>query len=321
MKSLLKLIIVLPFAFTICFWLNACNGKHEKKNTHYATSINFTFEEDSIPSDEIFDFSKTSFIRLETNENCLVSEITQMNVFNDKIFILDKNLNSVYSFNTSGKFRNKIGSIGNGPGEFIRPRYFFINKNDSTINIFDAPNKKVNSYNFDGHFIKEIRMNCYLRAIGALPNGNLWGFCANKTNESIGSQFKKYTKFIVFNPDGSIDSHIQGNKSIDNCNISPSYLVSDIGGSLSYMEPYLPYIFTLDNDELKIKYKIEFSRYPLPDKLARIVEKIEHPLDSNEKKQLAHLMNEYPVIFTSFFETDTLLLLHSSLSKVNIYGK
>jgi len=63
--------------------------------------------------------SKVEYIKLETNENGLLSSVSKLLVGRGKIVILDDRFSQVLVFDDSGKFVNQIGSIGRGPGEFL----------------------------------------------------------------------------------------------------------------------------------------------------------------------------------------------------------
>ena len=67
------------------------------------------------------------FIKLETNEQCLIENINQIEVFNGHIYILDNY--SLYVFGFDGKYIKKLQRSGNGSGEFMVPNNFWIDKN------------------------------------------------------------------------------------------------------------------------------------------------------------------------------------------------
>jgi hypothetical protein len=59
-------------------------------------------------------------IKLETSENVLLgSLIRNIQIFDNKLYILDFTASSLFVFNDTGKFVNKIYSVGQGPGEYL----------------------------------------------------------------------------------------------------------------------------------------------------------------------------------------------------------
>jgi hypothetical protein len=67
-----------------------------------------------VPPSDIFE---TEFIKLETNEKCLIDKtIRQIESASDKLFVLSGGVeNSLFVYDFSGKFITQIGARGNGP--------------------------------------------------------------------------------------------------------------------------------------------------------------------------------------------------------------
>lgn len=97
------------------------------------------------------------FTLLETSEECLVGEVYKLSCRNKKYYILDRHLQkALFVFDEEGKFRNRIGRRGRGPGEFIEPTDFIVS--DSTVTVFDMFGHKLLYYNPDGTFIRSVRL-------------------------------------------------------------------------------------------------------------------------------------------------------------------
>ena len=100
-------------------------------------------------------------ILLETNETCLIGGINKMHIHDDLIIILDRRYaRSLYVFDKNGRFIRKIGSVGNGPGEYVEVTDFTIDKENNTIYLFDTMMGRINKYDFaTGRFINVINLN------------------------------------------------------------------------------------------------------------------------------------------------------------------
>lgn len=72
--------------------------------------------------------SDCSYVALESSESSLLGNIGQIEIYNDRIYILDDKTNAFYVFAMDGKFIMKLEGMGNGPGEFISPHSFWIDK-------------------------------------------------------------------------------------------------------------------------------------------------------------------------------------------------
>lgn len=296
--------------------LMAC--KHKIIIDDNTETLKFSFSEDH-SYEKVF--KKTTIIPLETKDNCLISKISQMEINDDKIFILDWKLNSLYVFNINGEFLNKIGNIGKGPGEYIRPRYFFLDKKEKLVKVFDAPMTKLISFDYTGKFVREIRLNEYLRGIYETNHG-LLGFCSNISNSDINKNQGKFVKFILFTPNGKVDKYISGEKSKDNVNFSPAYIFRTQDECISFVEPFLPNIYSFNEGIISVKYKIDLSGHYPPPSIWEKFENIDYPLSSIELKLIGELTTKYACIFDAFFETRKWILLKSNYkNRILLYNK
>ena len=94
------------------------------------------FNEDVNPN--IFNTLTYKFIPLETNDSCLFSEIREIKIVDNKIYIIDDKRSKLLVFDISGKFITQIGNLGNGPGEYVAPSNFNIDKEKQIITIADV---------------------------------------------------------------------------------------------------------------------------------------------------------------------------------------
>ncbi len=95
------------------------------------------------------------FVLLETNTNCLLdNDISKIEVFDNNIFISDYKY--IFRFDLNGKYIQRIGKIGKGPGEYIKGfQTFLIDKQNKHLILFEFILDKMMVYDFDGNFIDE----------------------------------------------------------------------------------------------------------------------------------------------------------------------
>jgi hypothetical protein len=142
--------------------LFSCNRNQKRENTISAINENkdiHIVNVDSIPQEEKIGYSsvfkKGKTIILETKDECLIGSINGMQVLDDELFILDNLTNSLLVFNKEGKFIRKIGSPGNGPGEYIDISDFTIDPLKKEIYLLSSSARRIYKYNIDtGNFIK-----------------------------------------------------------------------------------------------------------------------------------------------------------------------
>lgn len=91
--------------------------------------------------------------------------------FNETFFILDKKKSNLLLFSKKGKFLKKIGSRGNGPGEYKNIDDFIVHKKQKEIIILSINDLGINRYNLNGEFKHKIIFdNFYPKHIGLLDS-------------------------------------------------------------------------------------------------------------------------------------------------------
>ena len=101
-------------------------------------------------------FQNPKAIILETNKDCLIGHIFDLQVFDDFLYVLDTQIaKSLFVFDMNGRFVRKIGSLGQGPGEYSQLSDFTIDTEKKYIYLLDF-NKRIHQYLFDGTFVRTI---------------------------------------------------------------------------------------------------------------------------------------------------------------------
>jgi hypothetical protein len=116
---------------------------------------------------------KVEYVKLETNERCLISKPSQILVSGSNIFIVDKKMRSLLRFSRDGKFINAIGKRGKDLGDFFELGQISIKNNDSILFIQNFNKKgQILKYSFSGQFLGCI--NNYEGMFSrVLDNGNI----------------------------------------------------------------------------------------------------------------------------------------------------
>lgn len=128
------------------------------KKSHITIDIDTLSVDDTIYFSQVFD--DYEIIPLETNENCIIGEVTSIRFCNDYIVILDRTISkSVFVFDLNGKFIRKIGAVGKGPGEYLIPKSISTNDKTKEIFVYDGSGNRVNIYSLSGVFKKSLRLD------------------------------------------------------------------------------------------------------------------------------------------------------------------
>jgi hypothetical protein len=99
------------------------------------------------------------YIQLETRSGYLIGSATKIVCFENRIYILDRDISkTIFVFDNTGRFLFQLGKKGRGPGEFTRPTDFVIDPVTRKIILLDQDLVKICFYDFDGAFLKELRL-------------------------------------------------------------------------------------------------------------------------------------------------------------------
>lgn len=108
-------------------------------------------------------FTDYKLVPLETRKECLIGDITKIEVYNGMYYILDRqNQKSILAFDGNGKYIKRIGKIGSGPEEYPQITDFTIDKVNERIIILSPPSI-VYLYDLSGKFImsKDLKISSF----------------------------------------------------------------------------------------------------------------------------------------------------------------
>ncbi|WP_455592706.1 6-bladed beta-propeller [Bacteroides sp.] len=105
-----------------------------------------------VPSLPLSDAASTvEIIPLETNSNSFIANMKDVAVTEHDIFVSDYKDQRLLRFSHEGKFLNRIGTIGQGPEEYIQMGQFLIDEEKKEVYIVTTLSG-INVYEFDGTF-------------------------------------------------------------------------------------------------------------------------------------------------------------------------
>ena len=149
MKSILLLLIITLLGCS-------SNMKQEPISKSGIPVINLSEDVSTVPSLLLSEVAeKLEIVPLEMTDESVLSDITEMQVTDHNIWIDHGREFYIYRFSRTGKFLNRIGSIGQGPGEYVNYLTFLVDEDKKEVYIFST-NNGVLVYDFEGGFKKQI---------------------------------------------------------------------------------------------------------------------------------------------------------------------
>lgn len=127
------------------------------------------------------------YIPLETTDECLVGEVTDVILAGNRLFVFDAKQQEVCSFDRSGKYVGRIGHRGEGPGEYLYISQFEYDRQDSLLAILafiESP--CVLYYSLDGSYMKTVKLGMRADDFKICEDGTFILSCAGRDDPSAG---------------------------------------------------------------------------------------------------------------------------------------
>jgi hypothetical protein len=243
---------------------------------------------ESISQDKI-DFSmlfdSLEYVTLETTDDVLIKELTRVKYFDNKIFILDKTIQSLFAFDMDGKLIWKIHNFGEGPREYSQLTDFGIDENNHQLFLFSRLDK-IQIYDLDGNFVDEDRIPLIGNSF-TVDKDRMYLYTGGRSNW-INNKDEQYN-LLIYNKDGEIKGEIPLKKALDAVMIynSPNSFCK-YENEIRFFMPFSNNIYSIQKDSVYIKYHFDFGDYNLPDNYFN-----NHTTDDLDESKYAYGLNSY----------------------------
>jgi len=168
-------------------------------------------------------FESIDVVQLDTNEDCLISSISKVIYHDNKYFILDLKLQSLFCFDSNGRFLFKIFQKGQGPEEYLYLSDFNVDPYNNQLMLLE-PFGSLLLFDLErGTFIKKVKLPHEIIAyneVYPLNENRLLFISLNKykvvfynrvsntiiekryeNDERLGSIFNPFYKTYIYNED------------------------------------------------------------------------------------------------------------------------
>ncbi len=153
MKNILGYILLSFTLLTCCNHNDNCN----KKGIYIPSNIDKFCINDTILLNEWID--SITYIPLETNDECLINNITQALYHEGKWIIFDYLSQAIYLFDNNGSYIKRVGNRGRGPEEYVRTSNIIVNNKTGEILVYCYVTDRMIYYNENGDFRKCVKYN------------------------------------------------------------------------------------------------------------------------------------------------------------------
>lgn len=275
--------------------LFSCNGSQPVSETYTFPIDTMQIDIDTYASNEKFIIKANSieairFIPLETNDNSLIGEVSKVQTGNDRIFVLDNSISkTLFIFDPDGNFLFRIGTKGNGPGEFFRgPHDFSIDSDRKQIYVFEAEARKVVVFDWNGTFIREKKFDKFPYAFALLGPG--------KHALAYRTKSDKYELAITGNEG---NERFRFGKIPTDLAFTSTFPITVNEGNVWFSPNLSNLICKIGNDSISRGIFFDFGKYNLPQTLKTELQKDFDPSKLNS--------NVYVTGISNVLESDQLL--------------
>jgi hypothetical protein len=169
---------------------------------------------------------EVKIVRLETSADVLVGTVSKVEIYDNKLFVLDIMTNSIFIFTKDGQFIHQISKIGAGPGEYLQLLDFKVL--ETGLYLLDY-GKSILHYDFNFQYVGQIKCN-YPSFSFICDNQYYWFYrepFPNTTENQV----------IMFNNEGKLVKEFFL-RTTDKVNNSYAFSnVFQIQGSIKYFSP------------------------------------------------------------------------------------
>jgi hypothetical protein len=294
------------YGWIFIFVLLIPSCKQDLLKTEDIITINFVQKE----QDDPFGILETSFIKLETNDTCLIDKtVTQVEAISEKIFILTGGERKLMVFELSGKFIALIGNRGRAPGEYLIPVSFSIDKHEGLISVIDIAQKKLIHYDLKNYqFVSETEIaydNFSFEYLGRTKM--VWN------NTDYNSNYANWS-FMVTDMDQNHINHYLKRKFLTGYSTGHIKNIYKSNGEVFAYTQYHPIIYRFREDMTSPIYRLKFGKHQLPpiDYLKRI--------SAGYVNFLPELNNSDYVFHYDVFDTGKTFVVFYSVSEIPYIG-
>ncbi len=264
-------------AFLACTFMG-CNNKTGKEVVEI--SIDFS----AIKS---IDLSNVPMVNLQFTDNSMIKRVDELILHDDKYFFV-RSGHDLFVFDHEGMFKNQVGRKGNGPMEFTHFNSFFIK--DSTVFIYDAMARKINSYEFNGQYLNSFSLKDTYERI--LPN---YIYPVNNdqfiSKNTFGGDESKIPSYSILNKDYTIISSSTNRYLKDGITTMNNFFSNN--KYILFWELLNDTIFSVTNNDAYLpKYHVNFNEKSFPNSIKKldIYDVIEFSNKPESKRKYASLI-------------------------------
>lgn len=296
---------VFVYLFGFIILLTSCNSN--KIDWENAKSM---IDFGKCESVEPFDVFSASFVKLETDDECVIGSITQAEEYGGVFYLLDAFITkTVYAFDKQGKFIGTVGQVGKGPGEYVIPSSIFIDTKRNVVCVIDVEQQKLIGYSLkDYRLVFEDRLPFSSTAMRFMEDGDVVFY-----NQEYTPGEPLYN-LIVTGKDYRIKKRMMEQEFVSGYKMGMTRKLYSVGNVVSAYTHQAPFLCRVNSDTIVPVYEFKFGDNQLP------------PLDflkkegGNNRNYIPALRQSGYINYYEVYENERMLCVPYYVDKTMFYG-
>ncbi len=207
-------------------------------------------------------FTDVRIIPLRFKDSTLISGIDKVAIAAGSYYVLDKKFTTLYRFDTSGVFQNKIGRLGVSKGNFQSLEDFNIDYLGRLL-LLSNTNQSVHYYSPSGAYLKSDRLGFFNSAFTILNPTRFLFYLNFNSNHASGNN-----NLLLTDSSGRVlERYRPFDKKRSYMTIGFSGLLTSYNGESLYTDAFNDTLYSIDpiSHEISVKYKINFGSKSIGD--------------------------------------------------------
>lgn len=251
-----------------------------------------------------------SFLKLQTNENCLLGAVSQIRELKGNYYLLDAFVSrKVYVFDKQGNFVTMIGNTGNAPGEYISPSSLLVDEVKGTLSVVDPSQRKIINYSLDDYrFLSENKVPFSSSFVERLSDNELAWYVSDYKGDA-----PHYGVYVTDN-DVETKNKLLELEFVSAYKLGMNRKIYSLDHSVYAYSHYSPVLYHVQSDSVSPVYEFRFGKYQYPS-LGFFQKE-----GANFKNYVNVLMESSYVNFYEVFESGRLLCVPYFVEQTMYFG-
>ena len=299
--------------------LSSCKFQPSENTDYTPIPVNPDVEESKLSMSELF--SDLKYIKLETNPQSLIGQVSKIIPFKEQLIIVDKMASKILIFGKDGQFIKSIGKKGSGPGEFTGIEDVAVDEKNNRIFVLDDSGQQLLIFNLQNEYCGKKNIDFITREIEFIGNSLLVCYCDYAANANSEKKDMRPNLFLldINSMDETPLLYTPSDIAAQEVNSPFSSLSAYNDGCACLFDNLTNSVYTIDSDGITSSYKCNFGEKEETLKNDYIDKLRKQQLGAEQIIPGAYDAPTYVTVTSCISCTDYLLLTAINYSNGNIY--